>query len=55
MSRTYAALLILMVLIAAGATVYMAWLASDFMPVWMAALGPLLLIATLVTHLKGRA
>jgi hypothetical protein len=54
MPRTYLAMIVLAVSFAAGATIYMAWLASSVMPVWMAAMGPLLLAATLLVHFRSR-
>ena len=54
MSRAYLALIIFSVAFAAGATIYMAWLASSVMPVWAAAMGPLLLAATILVHLRSR-
>lgn len=54
MSRTYLAMIVFAVALAAGATIYMAWLASSVMPVWAAAMGPLLLAATVLVHLRSR-
>jgi hypothetical protein len=47
--------LVVAVIILAGATIWMAHSATDVgMPIWAAALGPVLLALTLIVHLKGR-
>lgn len=44
-----------MVLVAAGATVWLAYHARSIgQPIWMAAIGPGLLILGLIVHLNGR-
>lgn len=49
------AMILVSVVIAAAATLWLALaVAGDLMPVWMAVLGPLLLLAALVAHLRGR-
>ncbi len=48
-------LTLVLVLIIAGATILMAaTVAGEFMPVWAAAIGPLLLCATLWLHWRSR-
>lgn len=49
------ALLVIAVMIAAAATVWLAFLVKGAgQPLWMAALGPLLLIATLIAHYQKK-
>lgn len=48
-------LTLVLVLVIAGATIWMAaTVAGDYMPVWAAAIGPLLLCATLWLHWRSR-
>jgi hypothetical protein len=47
------ALIILIVTVTAGATILLAWHSAGFsLPVWQAALGPLLLVTMLLVRLK---
>ena len=49
------ALIVLVVMLAAAATMWLAFqVGGDLQPGWMAALGPLLLIATLVAHFQRK-
>lgn len=51
MPTTRLVLIVAFVLVAAGATLALAYaVAGEIQPGWMAALGPLLLVATLVAH-----
>lgn len=55
MTRARLLLTVAVVIVVAAATIALAWaVAGDVQPGWMAALGPLLLIATLVAHWQGR-
>lgn len=46
---------IVLAVIAAGATIWMASeMTGGLMPFWMAALGPILMLATLWAHLRSR-
>ncbi|MFN0114399.1 MAG: hypothetical protein ACKVPY_06960 [Paracoccaceae bacterium] len=49
------AAILLFVILAAGATIALAWgVAGDVMPVWQAALGPLLLAAMIALRLRAK-
>ena len=49
------AFMVVMVIIIAAATIWMAWTARGTgMPAWGVALGPILLALTLLAHFKGR-
>lgn len=49
------ALIVLIVMLAAAATMWLAvQVGGDLQPGWMAALGPLLLIATLIAHFQKK-
>ncbi|MBS0565180.1 MAG: hypothetical protein JSR87_12130 [Proteobacteria bacterium] len=55
MTRARLLLTIAAVIVVGAATIALAYAVSgDVQPGWMAALGPLLLIATLVAHWQGR-
>ncbi|MFO1175514.1 MAG: hypothetical protein U1E48_09960 [Paracoccaceae bacterium] len=55
MPTTRLVLILAFVVLAVGATLALAYaVAGEIQPGWMAALGPLLLIATLVAHFTGR-
>jgi len=55
MTKTRFALLLFMVIVLAGATIGMAYLAvGEGMQLWMAAMGPVLLMLTLFFHLRGQ-
>ena len=49
------AFMVFLVIIIAGATLWMAWMVRGIgMPGWGMALGPILLALTLLVHFKGR-
>lgn len=55
MSRTRYVLTLLLVIVAAAATVALAWsLTSVGVPVWQSAIGPILLLALVVVHRRRK-